>query len=351
MKSGGQRYLGQEAFFNCPCRICGQQQLRHAFGFERAGHEAADGLDGVEALEEDLVDGLSDGHLDTVFFGQADDGPGGGDALDDAGDGLEDVGEFAALAELFAAGAVAAGGGEAAGGEVSDAGDAEEGFLLGAHGQSEPGDLSQAAGEQGAFGVVAGLEAVEDACGQGDDVLGGPGQFDAQEVGVGVDTEPVGGEEFLDFVRGVFVFACGADGGGQAASQLVGNRRTGDGGQGAAFGQGTVWCGVVEDVGDDLGGAEECGIFDALGHGNDGDAWGEVRGQALPNVSDVLGGDGGDDQFGVMERGDGVGGEADGLGDPTAGQVTAVLAGLDQFIHVFGVIAPDGDLDAAAFQQ
>ena len=55
-----------------------------AFGFGLAGHEVADGVEGVEVLEEDLVDGLGDGHFDVVGFGEFDDGFGGGDAFDDS---------------------------------------------------------------------------------------------------------------------------------------------------------------------------------------------------------------------------------------------------------------------------
>ena len=68
---------------------------------------------------------------------------------------------------------------------------------LRAHRHAQAGDLDQPAGDQGGLGVVAGRQAVEDAGGDGDDVLGRPGQLDADRVGVGVDAEPLGGERRL----------------------------------------------------------------------------------------------------------------------------------------------------------
>lgn len=149
-----------------------------ALGLLFAGHELADRFDRVDAFEEDGVYGAGDGDFDFVFGGQGHHGFGGGDAFDDVGDAFEVFGELAALAEGLAAGAVAAFGAEATGGEVAHAGDAEEGVGAGAHRDAEAADFGEAPGEEGAFGVVAGLEAVDDAGGDGDDVFGRAGELD-----------------------------------------------------------------------------------------------------------------------------------------------------------------------------
>ena len=149
-------------------------------------------------LVEDGGHLLGDGHFDAVARGEAERGGGGADAFGDlAVEAGEDVGELAALAELDADGAVAreaAGAGED---EVADAGEAGQGFAAAAAGHGEAGDLGDAAGDEGGGGVVAELEAGDDAGGEGDDVLERAAELGADDVLVAVDAEGGGAEVVL----------------------------------------------------------------------------------------------------------------------------------------------------------
>ena len=107
-------------------------------------------------------------------------------------------GSCAALAELDADGAVAREGAGAGEDEVADAGEAGEGLAAAAAGDGEAGDLGDAAGDEGGGGVVAEVEAVDDAGGEGDDVLERAAEFDAGDVVVGVEAEGGRGEFALD---------------------------------------------------------------------------------------------------------------------------------------------------------
>src|SRR5690606_31439894 len=104
-------------------------------------------------------------------------------------------------------------------------------------------------------------QAVEDARGDGDDVLHGAGEFDAQQVGMGVDTQPACGEGPLDVGGEGGVVAGGDHGGGEAAGEFGGDGGAAEGGEAPGAGVGVVG----EGVGDDLGGAEEGFVLDALG--------------------------------------------------------------------------------------
>src|SRR5690606_36902701 len=113
-----------------------------------------------------------------------------------------------------------------------------------AHGAAEAGDLGEAAGEQGALGVEAGLEAVEDARGDGDDVLHGAGEFDAEQVRVGVHAQPACGEGPLDIGGEGRVVAGGDHGGGEAAGEFGGDGGAAEGGEAPGAGVGVVREGV-----------------------------------------------------------------------------------------------------------
>ena len=100
-------------------------------------------------------------------------------------------------AELDADGAVAreiAGAGED---EVADAGEAGEGLAAASAGDGEARDLGDAAGDESGGGVVAEVEAVDDAGGEGDDVLERAAELDAGDVVVGVDAQSGRGEVAL----------------------------------------------------------------------------------------------------------------------------------------------------------
>src|ERR1700722_19243276 len=92
-----------------------------------AGHQFTDGFLGAFAVVQDGGHLLGDGHLHAVACGEAERGGGATDAFGDlAVHAGEDLGEFAALAQLDADGAVA---GERAGAgeyQVADAGEAGE---------------------------------------------------------------------------------------------------------------------------------------------------------------------------------------------------------------------------------
>ena len=169
----------------------------HSFPLEFAAHEAGDAVDGVDGLGQDGVDGFADGHFDTGVVGEGDDGGAGGDAFDDGGGAREVAFERFAFAKRFAAGAVAAFGAEARGGEIACAREPEEGFAIGAEGDAQARDLGKASREEGGLGVVAGLQAIEHAGGEGDDVLAGACEFDAQSVVACVDAQVGGAEPVL----------------------------------------------------------------------------------------------------------------------------------------------------------
>ncbi len=164
-----------------------------------AGHELADGFFGALVVVEDGVHLFGDGHLDAVAGGEAERGGGAADAFGYlAVETGENFGELAAAAEFDADGAVA---GERAGAgedEVADAGETGEGLAAATAGDGEARHLGDAAGDEGGGGVVAEVEAVDDAGGEGDDVFERAAEFDAGDVVVGVDAKGGRGEVALD---------------------------------------------------------------------------------------------------------------------------------------------------------
>jgi hypothetical protein len=98
----------------------------------------------------------------------------------------------------FSDGAVAAERAGAGEDEVADTGEAGEGFALAAAGDGEAGDFGDAAGDEGGGGVVAEADAGSDAGGDGDDVLEGSAELDADDVGGGVEAEGFGRELLLN---------------------------------------------------------------------------------------------------------------------------------------------------------
>ncbi len=166
-----------------------------------AGHQLADGFFGGFVVVEDGVDLLGDGHLDAVAGGEAEGGGGAGYAFGYfAVQALEDVGELAAAAQFDADGAVAGEGAGAGEDKVAEAGEAGEGLAVASAGYGEAGDLGDAAGDDGGSGVMAEVEAVDDAGGEGDDVFEGAAELYAGDVVVGVDAQGGRGEVALDGV-------------------------------------------------------------------------------------------------------------------------------------------------------
>ena len=99
--------------------------------------------------------------------------------------------------------------------EVSDAGQARKGVDIAAHGHAQPGDLRNAAGDEGGAGVVAVAQARGDAHAQGDDILHGTAQLHALDIRVGVNAHAGVVEHLLHIPGGLLVRAGRDDGGGQ----------------------------------------------------------------------------------------------------------------------------------------
>ena len=164
--------------------------MSELFGAAGAGHEVADGVAGRLVLMEDGSHLLGDGHFHAITCGEAERGGGGAHAFGDlAVEAGENLRQLAALAELDADGAVArqaAGAGEH---EVADAGEAGHGFAAAAAGDSEAGDLRDAARDQRGSGVVAELESGDDAGGERDDVLERAAELGADDILVAIDAQ------------------------------------------------------------------------------------------------------------------------------------------------------------------
>ena len=173
-----------------------------------------------------------------MLAGEAEGGAGGEDAFSDfAAQAQEDFGEFAALAEFLAYGAVA---GERAGAgedEVACAGEAGEGFAAAAAGNGEAGDFGDAAGHEGGGGVVAEADSGGDAGGDGDDVFERAAEFDANDVGGGVEAEGFGRELVLDAGGDIRIFKGDGNGGGLALGYFKGEAGAGECTDGEGFGK------------------------------------------------------------------------------------------------------------------
>ena len=112
-----------------------------------------------------------------------------------------------------------------------DAGEAGKGFAAAAAGYGEAGDFGDAAGHEGGGGVVAEADAGGDTGGDGDDVLERAAEFDADDVGGGVEAEGLGGELLLD-AGGDRVVEGDGDGGGLALGDFKGEAGAGEGADG-----------------------------------------------------------------------------------------------------------------------
>ena len=195
-----------------------------------AEHEGFDGFAGVFAFIEDLFHLFGDGHFDAVAAGEAECGAGGEDAFGDfAAERGEDLRKFAALAEFLAYGTVA---GERTGAgedQIADAGESGEGFAAATAGDGEAGNFGDAAGHESGGGVVAKADTGGDTGGDGDDVLEGSAELDADDVGGGVEAECLGGEFGLDAGGDGRIVKGDGEGGGLALSDLQGEAGAGEG--------------------------------------------------------------------------------------------------------------------------
>ena len=97
-----------------------------------------------------------------------------------------------AQADLTVAREVAGGGED----EVAEAGQSHEGFEVAAELDAETGHFGQPTGDERGAGVVAELQAVADAGGNGHDVFECAADFDADDIVVCVDAQAMTGQGF-----------------------------------------------------------------------------------------------------------------------------------------------------------
>ena len=227
---------------------------------------------------------------------------------------------------------------DAGGDEIADAGEAAEGFGAGAQRDPEASDLDESAGDEGGFGVVAGAQAIEDAGGEGDDVLEGAGQLDAEDVAARVDAEPGGAERVLQQLRDSGRLRGNDRGGGEAPGELagdVGARQDADR--------------IAADVlGDNLARACAGADFEALGAAADRDAGRDRWAVALPLAAQILTRDRRDDQPTALEGHRGVVRRRDTLRQRDARQIPAVLVAGKKFLDRLTGARQEGDADAVA---
>ena len=133
--------------------------------------------------------------------------------------------------------------------QVADTGQTRKGVDVAAHGHAQPGDLGNAAGDEGCAGVVAVAKAGGDANTQRNHILQCAAQLHALDVGVGVHTHTGVAEHILHILGSGFIRAGRNDGGGHVQRHLFRMGRAGKGHQlyplGAAL--------TVQLIGDDLG--------------------------------------------------------------------------------------------------
>ena len=133
--------------------------------------------------------------------------------------------------------------------QVADAGQTRKGVDVAAHGHTQPGDLGNAAGDEGRAGVVTIAKTGRDAHAQRDHVLQRAAQLHAFDIGVGVHPHTGVAEHVLHKFCSPFIRAGRNDGGGHVQCHLFGMGGTGERYQlyplGAAL--------TVQLVGDNLG--------------------------------------------------------------------------------------------------
>ena len=224
-------------------------------GRDGSVHQVHQRFLGRDGADDDGLDLFGDGHLDAVGPGQGDERAGALHPFGHHVHAVDDVVERPALAQGEAHGAVAALGAGAGGHEVAHAGQPAEGEDLAAQGEPEAAELGQAAGDEHRPRVVAQAEAVADARRDGHDVLGGAGDFAADDVGPRVGAEGAGVHQLLHP-------------GGQ---RLVGQRHHAGGGMSLRHLAGQVGPGqhagrhAGQDLVDHLGHAQVRPHLDALG--------------------------------------------------------------------------------------
>lgn len=177
-------------------------------------HEGLGGGGGGFGVEQDGEDFAGDRHVDPFLPSEVVDAASGCHSLGDGGHAGEDVGERLAEAEAFADSAIAAVAADAGGDQVAQAGESEEGLLVGSERDAEASHLGESARHQRGLGVVAVAESIADAGRDGNDILQRSGQFDAEQVAICVDPEAIGREKLLSVCGKGVVVAGDDDAGG-----------------------------------------------------------------------------------------------------------------------------------------
>lgn len=174
-----------------------------SFRFCFARHELCDGFADVHAFEKHGVYGFGDGHVDVVFSGESFCGAGSADTFGDHGRGGGDAVEIPSLGDFFSDGPVSGMAALACDDEVPHSAEPGECERVGSHCDAESCDFGEPACDERGLCVVAESESVACAGGDGDDVFERAAEFDADDVGAGVDAEGGRHEGFLNgFARG-----------------------------------------------------------------------------------------------------------------------------------------------------
>src|SRR5438128_11616916 len=108
-----------------------------------------------------------------------------------------DLRRLLALSDTFAETAIAAESGKTCHDEIAKTTQAGKGFRLRATGNPQPLHLDNRSRHQRCFRVVAESEAITDTCGDGDDGLKRATEFDAENIGAGIDPKRRTSKEIL----------------------------------------------------------------------------------------------------------------------------------------------------------
>ena len=287
-----------------------------------------------------------DGHVHAHPLGQLQHALGRRDALDDALEARGGLGERLAFPDGLSERAVSPDGADTGGHQVAHARQPGERLVSPPHRLGQPGNLRQAACDQGGLGVVAGRQAVQNPRRNRDDVLRRAGDLDAHGVEVGVDAEVRSADAALNAEGEVRLGGRHGHAGGLAAGDLRRDGRPGQHGQGARRVRR-----VVQHVAKDLRGAQERLILDALGHRADRHRRRAERLQPPPHAPDELRRHGGDGPVRPGQRPLVVGADLDALAQRHPRQEAAVLASLGQLPGLVGKGRPEPDRTAVLRQQ
>ena len=206
---------------------------------------------------------------------------------------------------------------------------------VGAGGEAESGHFGQATGHEGGLGVVAITQSVGHAGADGDDVLEGAGEFDADDVVADVGSEGGGAEALLD-VAGNLGRAGGDDGGGGlAGGDFAGEVGSGQDGQ------------AVENVltgpaGDEFADALAGARVEPLDAADDGGVGFDEVADGLPVLTKPPNGDDDENEVGAVQDGCGVVVDVDGVGQGDAGQEAHVFAAGGHVVGFVGIVGPEG---------